>query len=329
MEYFESSTRVGDFFKRYMIPKITNSKQLKSLFKIDSQQEINEFVENNNQVYVKNKKNGEIRYISSPSNHLKTIQKWIVENILCHKNCSDFAHAYTKEKSIFTNAKQHIGNNTLLKMDINNFFDSISVNMVKDIFISLGYTSNVSDDLANLCTYYGYVRQGFVSSPMISNIILTSFDLELNELLTKRENSDYGFKYTRYSDDITISSRLLNSNSKMKEIIGYVSSLLDKSGFKVNQSKTKIINGSGPKIVTGIIVKRSTISVPNKFKKHLLKELYFCEKFGVQSHLIYTGKFGKINYVEHLEGIANFIKNTDVDFYNNIMNRINELNIDY
>lgn len=311
-----------------MIPKITNSKQLKSLFKIDSQQEIDEFVKNNNQVYVKNKKNGEIRYISSPSNHLKVIQKWIVENILCHKNYSDFAHAYTKEKSIFTNAKQHVGNSTLLKMDINNFFDSISVNMVKDIFISLGYASSVSDDLAHLCTYYGYVRQGFVSSPIISNIILTSFDLELNEMLTKEENSDYSFKFTRYSDDITISSRL-NSNSKMKEIIDYVSSLLDKRGFKVNQSKTKIIKGSGPKIVTGIIVKRDTISVPNKFKKHLLKELFFCEKFGVQSHLIYTGKFGKINYVEYLEGIANFIRNTDIEFYNNITKRINELKIDY
>lgn len=311
-----------------MIPKITNSKQLKSLFKIDSQQEIDEFVKNNNQVYVKNKKNGEIRYISSPSNHLKAIQKWIVKNILCHKNCSDFAHAYIKEKSIFTNAKQHIGNSTLLKMDINNFFDSISVDMVKGIFISLGYASDISDDLAHLCTYCGYVRQGFVSSPIISNIILTPFDLELNEMLTKKENSDYSFKFTRYSDDITISSKK-NSNSKMKEIIDYVSSLLDRRGFKVNQSKTKIIKGSGPKIVTGIIVKRDTVSVPNKFKKYLLKELYFCEKFGVQSHLIYTGKFGKINYVEYLEGIANFIRNTDIEFYNNIKKRINKLNIDY
>lgn len=316
------------FFKRDMIPKITNSKQLKSLFKIDSQQEIDEFVNNNNQVYVKNKKNREIRYISSPSNHLKAIQKWIVENILCHKNCSDFAHAYTKEKSIFTNAKQHIGNSTLLKMDINNFFDSISVDMVKGIFISLGYASNISDDLAHLCTYHGYVRQGFVSSPIISNIILTSFDLELNKMLTNKDNSDYSFKFTRYSDDITISSRK-NSNSKMKEIIDYVSSLLDERGFKVNQSKTKIIKGSGPKIVTGIIVKRDSISVPNKFKKYLLKELYFCEKFGVQSHLIYTEKFGKINYVEYLVGIANFIRNTDIEFYNNIKERIDKLNIDH
>lgn len=325
--YFGSSTGVGDFFKRDMIPKITSSEQLKLLFKINSQQDINEFVKDNNQVYLKHKKNGEIRYISSPSDHLKAIQKWIVDNILCHKDYSNFAHAYTKERSIFTNARQHIGNRTLLKMDINNFFDSISFSMVNDIFISLGYSSNVSYYLTHLCTYRGYVRQGFVSSPIISNIILTSFDFELNQNLIKDEYRKFDFKYTRYSDDITISSRL-NSYSTMREIRDCVSCLLEERGFKVNQEKTKVIKGYGPKIVTGIVVKANSISVPNKYKKQLLKELYFCEKFGVQSHLIYTGQFGKINFIEYLEGIANFIRNTDIEFYKKVMKRIGRLDID-
>lgn len=311
-----------------MIPKINDTDQLRLLFKIDGQQDIIDFVKVNNQIYSKKKKNGEIRYISSPSEHLKAIQKWIVNNILCHKKYSRFAHAYTKEKSIFTNARQHIGNRTLLKMDINNFFDSISVNMVKDIFIEMGYTPTVSYDLACLCTYHGFVRQGFVSSPIISNIIMTSFDLEVYRILTKEDLDNYEFKYTRYSDDITISSKF-NSKSKMKEISDDISILLEERGFKVNQPKTKIIKGFGPKIITGVVVKKDTISVSKKYKKQLLKELYFCEKFGVQSHLIYTGKFGKINYIQYLEGIANFVRNTDIVFYNHIMERIRRLDINY
>ncbi|WP_221913712.1 reverse transcriptase family protein [Streptococcus halichoeri] len=266
-------------------------------------------------------------YISVPSEHLKAIQKWIVKNILDEQMYSDFAHAYTKSRSIFTNAELHIGNRILLKMDIHNFFDSISFEMVKEIFISLNYNNQVASDLARLCTYHGYVRQGFVSSPIISNIILASFDNALNELLLSKKYIKYNLKYTRYSDDITISSAS-EEIVEMKDIIDEVSSLLEENGFEVNQSKTKIIKGTNPKVVTGVIVKSNSISIPRKFKKELLKELHFCERFGVQSHLIYTGKFGKLNYKEHLEGIANFIRNTDSKFYEQVIERIRKLDID-
>ena len=74
-----------------MIPKLISVQQLKKLFKIELTSNIEDFVENNNQVYPRIKKNGEIRFISNPTIHLKSIQKWIVEHILSKKIVQNFA----------------------------------------------------------------------------------------------------------------------------------------------------------------------------------------------------------------------------------------------
>ncbi|WP_277291521.1 reverse transcriptase family protein [Streptococcus orisratti] len=309
-----------------MNPILVSEQQIKLLFKIAMTEDVIDFVKDNNLVYSKCKYNGETRFISSPSEHLKIIQRWIVDNILVQKSISDVAHAYVREKSIFTNARVHVGNKALLKMDISNFFDSIPITKVKEIFLSLGYNLAVSQVLADLCTNNGYVRQGFVTSPLISNIILKDFDDKLINTLKKSCYSKYEFKYTRYADDITISSKY-KVKSKLKEIEQEVMDILEVSGFSANLGKTRLIIGESPKKITGIIVKESSISVPNRFKKELLKELYYCRKFGVTSHLIYTGNYGKLNYIEHLKGLAMFIKNTDQKFYESVISQISELDL--
>lgn len=310
-----------------MNPIIISKQQLKSLFKIASTEDIVDFVNNNNIIYPKPKYNGEIRFIHSPSDHLKTIQRWIVDNILSQKLVSDVAHAYCPEKSIFTNAKIHIGSNIVLKMDINSFFDSIPIEKVKGIFLSLGYNLEVSHSLAEFCTNKGFVRQGFSSSPIISNIILKEFDDELEKILSQSSYSRYGFRYSRYADDITISS-VHKVVDEMKTIEQSIVELLGKNGFLVNNNKTKLIIGSGPKKITGIVVKESSVSVPNRYKKKLLQELYYCKKIGVTSHLIYTGNYGRMNYIAHLKGIATFIKNTDAEFYDKMIDEILTLDIE-
>jgi hypothetical protein len=309
-----------------MNPKIISTLQIKKLFKIENEISIEEFVKNNNIVYVKRKRTGEERFIYSPSDHLKAIQKWIVHNLLGQVEYSEYSHAYCKNKSIFTNATSHIGCNILLKLDIHNFFDSISINKVEKIFLDLGYNMNVSHSLSLFCTYLGYVRQGFVTSPIISNIIMLNFDKNVTSLIEERYE-ELSLIYTRYADDITISSSKKGNKLTFRKICKDVIDCLLDEGFKENPVKTKIIKGSGPKIVTGVLVKEKSISVPSKFRRYLLKEIYYCKKYGVKSHLIYTNNLGKINYIEYLLGIANYIHNTDQKFAEKIKKEIRTIDI--
>lgn len=84
---------------------------------------------------------------------------------------------------------------------------------------------------------------------------------------------------------------------EMKTIEQSIVELLGKNGFLVNNNKTKLIIGSGPKRITEEA--RSHLFQSQIVIKKLLQELYYCKKFGVTSHLIYTGNYGRMNYIAH------------------------------
>ena len=60
-----------------MNPILISEQQIKLLFKITVTEDVIDFVKDNNLVYSKCKYNGETRFISSPSEHLKIIQQQI------------------------------------------------------------------------------------------------------------------------------------------------------------------------------------------------------------------------------------------------------------
>lgn len=80
------------------------------------------------------KKRGGLRVLSVPTHPLKQVQSIIYNKILKKFLAHDAAHAYSKRKSILTNADKHIGAEYMLKMDITNFFGSIKKQTVENKF---------------------------------------------------------------------------------------------------------------------------------------------------------------------------------------------------
>ncbi len=72
------------------------------------------------------KKNGGKRIIHAPAPDLKYTQQQIAKRILSQMPVSPFATAYTAGKSLRDNAAPHVGHRYLLKMDITDFFGSIT-----------------------------------------------------------------------------------------------------------------------------------------------------------------------------------------------------------
>src|SRR5262245_50097016 len=72
------------------------------------------------------KRTGGFRTIYHPSKRLKALQRWLlihaIENLPVHRS----AKAYRKEQSIFGNARVHVTSRYLLRMDLENFFPSIT-----------------------------------------------------------------------------------------------------------------------------------------------------------------------------------------------------------
>lgn len=235
------------------------------------------------------------RIISEPLPSLKEIQHWILYNILNKIPTHKYAKAYIKGKSIKENVRFHRNKRIVLTLDINNFFDSLSIKQVNDCFKEMGYSSILSSLFAKICCLNGALPQGAPTSPYLSNIIMFDFDCCMQDFCNKSR-----IMYTRYADDLTFSG-----DFDCAEIIFNVKKNLEDLNLTINDSKTKIMFQDQQQIVTGLVV-NNKIQVPHSERNEIRMIVHCINKFGVENHLSRINcKKGK--YIKHLLGRINYI----------------------
>lgn len=248
------------------------------------------------------KGNGEFRRLTVPDSFLKAIQVRIYEKLLRLEPISPHASAYRPGGSTLINARPHIGQPVLLKLDIRHFFDSLIYPLVKDAAFPVErYSEPNRILLAILCTFQGFLPQGAPTSPAISNILMRDFDDTMGKWCGQQ-----GIRYTRYCDDMTFSGDFDPSPVTSK-----TAAELKQLGLYLNTGKTVVARDGQKKIVTGIIVEEKA-SVPREYKRKLRQELHYCMRFGLASHVEHSlpdtapgdyalSLLGRLNYALSVE----------------------------
>jgi len=277
-------------------------KYIKTLYSISNN------IENNYKIYKIKKRNGKYRSIYEPTSLLKNIQKQILVNILNNKIISKYAKAYHKGISLKDNAIPHINKDTILKLDIKDFFESISFSDIYNSCFPIEYfPKSVGMLLTYLCTYDEHLTQGAPTSAYISNLVMKDFDEILGAWCEEKD-----IAYTRYSDDMTFSG-----NFNPTEIIVKVRKMLYKLGLKLNNDKVHVVNKSSSQNVTGIVVNKKA-QVCSKYRKDIRQEIYYIRKYGLISHLEhYKYKQDSKVYLNSLYGRILYvlqINNNDLEF---------------
>ncbi|MGO9116875.1 MAG: reverse transcriptase family protein [Desulfomonilaceae bacterium] len=237
------------------------------------------------------------RKISEPLPSLKEIQRWILDNILYRSKPSAFAKAFVPLSSIRHNARFHRAQDSLLSLDVKDFFPSIKSPRVYGVFRRMGYCREVAAMLAHLCTLDDSLPQGAPTSPALSNLIAVRLDRRLGGYAKKN-----GFRYTRYADDIAFSGSNLNAG----EVIQFVKTVLQDEGMVLNENKTRLMAPHQRQEVTGIVVNTKKMQAPRETRRRLRQIIYYIEKYGIDSHMGFLKK-ERANYEKHVLGIANFI----------------------
>lgn len=277
-------------------------------------------IEKNYKIYSIKKKNGKLRKIYEPNNILKHIQRKILENILNNKSISIYAKAYHKGLSLKDNALPHINKDVILKLDIKNFFESISFFNVYESCFSIEYfPKSVGMILTYLCTYDDHLTQGSPTSAYISNLVMKEFDEYIGNWCTNNN-----ITYTRYSDDMTFSG-----NFNPSEVINLVRNNLSKLGLELNNDKIHVIRKSSRQSVTGIVVNEK-IQVNITYRRDIRQEMYYINKYGLKNHLkVKNIKMNHKNYLNKLYGKILYvlqINSNDKEFieYKKIINKLKE-----
>lgn len=130
----------------------------------------------------------------------------------------------------------HCRASVLIKIDIKDFFPSITQKHVNDIFTKFfNFSVPVSDILSKLVTVNGVIPQGAPTSSFIANLCFFNFEPSLVAHLTQNK-----FRYSRLIDDITISR--LDNKDPWKYVQERVQREIESNGFVINKDKSEAIS---------------------------------------------------------------------------------------
>lgn len=172
------------------------------------------------------KSSSKVRIIYNPGEPLRAAQTSL-RRLLDQIPLPDAAHGWRKGRSPSTNARAHVGKALLIKLDLEDFFPSCHFTRVHQLFLDLGCSQEVARALTRLTTADHHLPQGFLTSPVLANLLLAPLDRRLRGLVRQR-----GADYSRYGDDLSLSGQasLLKAGPLAKRIIS-------ESGHRINAEK--------------------------------------------------------------------------------------------
>ena len=279
------------------------------------------------------RRNGRNRQIEKPSRTLKFLQRLIHESLSRIYGPHPAVHGFVAKKSIVTNAQGHLGRRYVLNIDLADFFPSITQKRIYGRLISEPYSLNpiVANIVASLATNaYSQLPQGSPSSPVIANMIAAELDTKIAKLC-----GPLGCWYTRYADDITISTsrnemsphiaRYPNALGTGQVIVGdRLAAIIKEQGFEINDRKSRLQSYWTRQMCTGLVVNGDKVSIPRPFMRHLRSLIYHWRNGGWQDAISFlhakenrtnidtreklvSHVIGKINYMKSVRGQDDYI----------------------
>lgn len=260
-------------------------------------------------IYTIPKRSGGVRVIHHPSRELKFVQRWIVGNILNNLPIHSAATAYIKGLSIRDNALRHASGRYILRVDLENFFPSISRN---DILVLLEkHSANhpgfvESSDIPIICdvvTRHGKLTIGAPSSPVVSNAIMYDTDVALSAIASAKLIS-----YSRYADDIYFSTSTPNT---LKPLLMEVRSLItniNSPPLKINEGKILSMSRKERIMITGLVITPSEDVSLGRKKKREIRTMVFKALHGTL----------RDDELDYLRGYLAYSKSVEPNFINRL-----------
>lgn len=287
------------------------------------------------------KRDGSPRTLFAPKRELKAAQRWMLRQVAERLPVHNAAHGFLADRSIVTNAQAHAGAEVIVKLDIRDFFPTVTWRRVKGLLRKGGLSESVATLLSLLATesprelvqFRGKtlhvavgpraLPQGAPTSPALTNALCLRLDRRLSGL-----SRLLGFTYTRYADDLAFSWRPAESPGKAKEsgrppvgaLLRGVSQILPAEGFQLHPDKTRVLRRGERQKITGLVVNQNpsgstapAVRVPRDVLRRLRAAIHNREQ----------GKPTKPGEtLNHLQGMAAFVHMTDPQRGRALLDRI-------
>jgi Reverse transcriptase (RNA-dependent DNA polymerase) len=196
----------------------------------------------------KSKKNGGVRYVYDTKVPLKPLLKNINQVLFRHVVFPYYLTGSLAGSDFVANVDIHKGSQIIIEEDIAQFFDCITSVHVHRIWSKFfGFSDEVSELLTRLTTKDGRVFQGTPTSSYLANLAFWDRESALITRLHER-----GFQYSRYVDDIAISTKKPKTREDIQWAIAQVYAMIGGAGFAPKRAKHKIQRAHRPITLMGL-----------------------------------------------------------------------------
>lgn len=207
------------------------------------------------------------RLLEAPKGRLLAVQRRILAGILAHLPPHHAAHGFRRGHSPLTAARPHVGQAVVLRLDLEEFFNSITAARIRAVYRTAGYPEHVAWALAGLSSNRSprvllsalpfaarsrllapHLPQGAPTSPALANLCAFRLDARLAGLAAAA-----GARYTRYADDLAFSG----DDSLTRRVLRFaamVEAIAADEGFRLNARKTRVLRAGVRQELAGVVV---------------------------------------------------------------------------
>lgn len=203
---------------------------------------------------------GSTRQTFDAIGQLKVAHRRIKEVIFANTYFPNYLQGSLKGRDYVTNAKLHTNKQILICEDVKTFFPSVTSALVSDVWLGFfRFSPEVAKLLTALTTKDGALPQGAITSSYIANLAMWR-----HEPLLHAKLADRGITYSRYVDDMAMSSADHLTKEMQSWIIAQVYGMLARHGLKAGRAKHEVFSATAPMIATKLIVNRKPSLSPKK-----------------------------------------------------------------
>lgn len=206
---------------------------------------------------VDKKRGPEKRTLCHPARELKPVQYYFLHHVLHDLVVHPAATAYVSGSSIKKNAEAHVRSRVMLKLDFEDFFNSLKVGNWRK-YAADTFPIWTPDELDFSCRilFWGAgssnprcLAIGAPTSPLLSNALMYEVDVKLQSFADQA-----GLTYTRYADDITFSSCGELDRDRTIMAVRRALARAEYTSVSLKTEKTILVSNRFARRVTGLVI---------------------------------------------------------------------------
>ena len=252
------------------------------------------------------KPDGSTRHVYNLADPLKDIQRRINRHLFGRVEFPLYLQGGIRDRKnprhCLANAKLHSNAKIVINEDISGFFPSITEQQVQDIWqYFFHFPPDIAIILTKLTTYDGQLPQGAPTSSYLANLALWK-----NEAPTVETLSMKGIRYSRYIDDITLSSTHFQNDRNKTAMIGEVRSMCGKNNYQVKRSKHRIEYSGQPMRINNLQINNG-VTLPKNERSRIRAAVHSCEKYlgeersSNEYHALFNSTVGRVNHLRQFQ----------------------------